>query len=39
MGDYVNGRLANTLGSFFLVVIGVAAVAAIPLMVVTRMGA
>ena len=39
MGDHVNGRLANTLGSVYLVVIGVAALAAIPLMIVTRMGA
>jgi Mn2+/Fe2+ NRAMP family transporter len=39
MGDHTNGRLANALGSVYLVVIGVAALAAIPLMVVTRMGA
>ena len=39
MGDHVNGRLANVLGSVYLVVIGVAALAAIPLMIVTRMGA
>jgi Mn2+/Fe2+ NRAMP family transporter len=39
MGEHVNGRLGNALGSVFLVVIGVAALAAIPLMVVTRMGA
>jgi Mn2+/Fe2+ NRAMP family transporter len=39
MGDHVNGRLANTLGSIYLLIIGVAALAAIPLMVVTRMGA
>jgi Mn2+/Fe2+ NRAMP family transporter len=39
MGVHVNGRLANTLGSVYLIIIGVAAVAAIPLMVVTRMGA
>jgi Mn2+/Fe2+ NRAMP family transporter len=39
MGEHVNGRMANTLGSFYLVVIGVAALAAIPLMIVTRMGA
>ncbi|GAB3261203.1 NRAMP family divalent metal transporter [Nocardioides dilutus] len=39
MGEHVNGRLANGLGSVFLVVIGLAALAAIPLMVVTRMGA
>jgi Mn2+/Fe2+ NRAMP family transporter len=39
MGTHVNGRLANALGTFYLVVIGVAALAAIPLLVVTRMGA
>ena len=38
MGDHVNGRLANGLGSIFLVIILVAAVAAIPLMIWTRMG-
>jgi Mn2+/Fe2+ NRAMP family transporter len=39
MGEHANGRLANALGTFYLVVIGVAAVAAIPLMIWTRMGA
>jgi Mn2+/Fe2+ NRAMP family transporter len=39
MGEHVNGRLANTLGMVYLVVIGVAALAAIPLMIWTRMGA
>ena len=39
MGEHVNGRLANTLGTVYLVVIVVAALAAIPLMIVTRMGA
>ncbi|HEX5087620.1 MAG TPA: divalent metal cation transporter [Nocardioides sp.] len=39
MGAYANGRLANTLGSVYLVLIGVAALAAIPLMIITRMGA
>ena len=39
MGEHTNGRLANALGSVYLVVIAVAALAAIPLMVVTRMGA
>jgi Mn2+/Fe2+ NRAMP family transporter len=39
MGEHTNGRLANTLGSIYLVVIGVVALAAIPLMIVTRMGA
>jgi len=38
MGRHVNGRLANALGSVFLVVIGIAAVAAIPLMIVTAAG-
>ena len=39
MGEHVNGRLANRLGTFYLVLIMVAALAAIPLMIVTRMGA
>jgi Mn2+/Fe2+ NRAMP family transporter len=38
MGEHVNGRLANGLGTFYLVVIVVAAVAAVPLMVLTGMG-
>jgi Mn2+/Fe2+ NRAMP family transporter len=39
MGDRVNGRLANGLGSVYLVVILVAAAAAIPLMIATKGGA
>ena len=39
MGEHVNGRLANTLGPSTSSSIVVAALAAIPLMVVTRMGA
>jgi Mn2+/Fe2+ NRAMP family transporter len=38
MGSHTNGRLANGLGVVYLVIIGVAAVAAIPLMIWTRMG-
>lgn len=38
MGEHVNGRLANTLGVIFLVLVVAAALAAIPLMIVTRMG-
>jgi manganese transport protein len=38
MGDHANGRLANALGSVYLVLVVVAAVAAIPLMVVTKAG-
>ncbi|MFC7595757.1 NRAMP family divalent metal transporter [Terrabacter sp. GCM10028922] len=38
MGRHANGRLANTLGTIYLVVVGVAAVAAIPLMIITRAG-
>ena len=38
MGEHTNGRLANGLGSIYLVVIGVAAGAALPLMIWTRMG-
>ena len=39
LGDRVNGRLANAFGVIYLVLILVAAIAAIPLMLVTRMGA
>ena len=39
MGVHVNGRTSNVLGSVFLVVVLVVAVAAIPLMVITHMGA
>ena len=38
-GDHVNGRLSNGLGIAVLAVIMVAAIAAIPLMILTRMGA
>jgi Mn2+/Fe2+ NRAMP family transporter len=38
MDQHVNGRLANGLGMVYLVIIGVAALAAIPLMIWTRMG-
>ncbi|MFG2052960.1 NRAMP family divalent metal transporter [Micromonospora sp. NPDC048930] len=38
LGNRVNGRLANTFGLLYLVVVLVAAAAAIPLMIVTRMG-
>jgi Mn2+/Fe2+ NRAMP family transporter len=38
MGEHANGRLANGLGSIYLCFIVVAAIAAIPLMIVTRMG-
>jgi Mn2+/Fe2+ NRAMP family transporter len=38
MGRNVNGRLANTLGSVYLVVILVASLAAIPLMLLTKAG-
>jgi Mn2+/Fe2+ NRAMP family transporter len=39
MGQHVNGAFSNTLGTIFLAVIAVVAVAAIPLMVITHMGA
>lgn len=39
LADAVNGRLSNTLGSLILVVVLIAALAAIPLMVLTGMGA
>jgi Mn2+/Fe2+ NRAMP family transporter len=38
MGEHANGRLANTLGVIFLALITVAAVAAVPLLIWTRMG-
>jgi Mn2+/Fe2+ NRAMP family transporter len=38
LGNRVNGRLANTMGMIFLVVVLAAAVAAIPLMIITRAG-
>jgi Mn2+/Fe2+ NRAMP family transporter len=38
MGEHVNGRFANVMGSAFLLVIVVVSVAAIPLMVLTRGG-
>jgi Mn2+/Fe2+ NRAMP family transporter len=38
LGEHVNGRFANAVGMVFLVVVVVAAVAAIPLMIVTGVG-
>jgi Mn2+/Fe2+ NRAMP family transporter len=38
MGEHVNGRIANALGTVYLFIIAVAAIAAIPLMIWTRMG-
>jgi Mn2+/Fe2+ NRAMP family transporter len=38
LGDRVNGRLANALGTLYLIIVGAAATAAITLMLVTRMG-
>ncbi len=38
LGDHVNGRFANTLGTIYLVILTVASLAAVPLMIVTRMG-
>src|SRR3954451_9150730 len=38
LGNRINGRLANSLGTVYLIVVVAAAVAAIPLMLVTRMG-
>ncbi|GIF48269.1 Mn2+/Fe2+ NRAMP family transporter [Asanoa ferruginea] len=38
LGDKVNGRFANALGLIYLVIVVAAAVAAIPLMVMTGMG-
>jgi Mn2+/Fe2+ NRAMP family transporter len=38
LGHRVNGRLANTVGMIYLIVVLAAAAAAIPLMITTRMG-
>jgi len=38
MGEHVNGRLANGLGTVYLVLVLVASMAAIPLMLVTKAG-
>jgi Mn2+/Fe2+ NRAMP family transporter len=38
MGESVNGRMTNLLGTVFLILVTVAATAAIPLMIYTRMG-
>jgi manganese transport protein len=38
MGDKVNGRLANTLGTAYLFIVLAAALAAIPLMILTKAG-
>ena len=38
LGEHTNGPVANVLGTVYLVLVGVASVAAIPLMVVTKMG-
>ena len=39
MGDRTNGRLVNTVGTIYLVILVVIAVATIPLMIITRGGA
>jgi hypothetical protein len=38
MGEKVNGRLANGLGQVYLVLVTLAALAAIPLMLLTKAG-
>jgi Mn2+/Fe2+ NRAMP family transporter len=38
MGRYVNGRVANLFGVFYLVIIMVVALTAIPLMILTHGG-
>ncbi len=38
MGDRVNGRLGNAFGMVFLVIIGIASLAAIPLMILSKAG-
>ncbi len=39
MGDHRNGRLANTVGTTYLVLVTAAAIAALPLLALTRAGA
>jgi manganese transport protein len=39
MGELINGRLANSLGVVYLVVVSAAALAAIPLLIITKAGA
>jgi Mn2+/Fe2+ NRAMP family transporter len=39
MGDNVNGRLLNAIGVLYLILLGVVAVATIPLMIITKAGA
>ena len=39
MGEHVNKRLSNALGSVYLVIIAVMSLATLPLMIVTRAGA
>jgi manganese transport protein len=38
MGPSVNGRVANVLGMLYLVILTVAALAALPLMLITKAG-
>ena len=38
MGRYVNGKVANAFGLLYLVIIGVVALSAIPLMIITHQG-
>jgi len=38
MGPYVNGKLSNALGWFYLILISLCALAAIPLLIITHGG-
>jgi Mn2+/Fe2+ NRAMP family transporter len=38
MGEHANSVFSNVLGSFYLVAVVIAAIAAIPLLVITHMG-
>jgi Mn2+/Fe2+ NRAMP family transporter len=38
MGEHANGRIVNGVGTFYLILVVVAAVAAIPLLIITGMG-
>jgi len=39
MGENVNGRVRNALGTVYLVLLGIVAAAALPLIIITKGGA
>ncbi|MDP9300902.1 MAG: hypothetical protein M3P43_08435, partial [Actinomycetota bacterium] len=38
MGDQINGRITNTIASFYMVILTLVALATIPLMIATKAG-